>query len=956
MFDNRDSTTSPQTQTSARAAVEPALQFDNWLPIREDLPSDSKDYMSSEKPYASNCNRENRPVSRVGRRMGRTSQQLEVPAIQTRPRSTSEGGSNTRLFSVNLKPPPVSSDGSESENDVFSRGQGLIQSTEATSSVGWGSPLLGTNDESRQAPGPEDLLLGVQHDRAVSGNHHLEEDDSSLVEVLGDPNSPCDDCSLNIAKDSIRGGEITKGIPRWVIRKSAYLDSFSNATAQPLTVSTDPIPLKPSHEHLIGNTTRTYRDEATPSSESELDDPDQRNTNPTLRDRIRNCMKRTATGQLFLPNGSLDELITKDSVETELRRAFVHDKPAWDRAKRERRTKRLATRICIKEETTSYGRLLEPIRQIFAILVLIEKAPDVSLFIKEGLSDFDLPLSTIEDEEKQIRPERRRNSSRCRPLENLLSFQQWSQWTKDEFWEKQWKVIAPILSEGDYNNVQLLPLHEKDILPFVSCKQDVGHGGFSVVYTAHIHPRHHNFSDEYLCKSGFVIKQIDRVKRESFDKERGILMKFKGFNAHDHIVNLLSAFEQGNNLGLIFYRAEDDLRGFWRRKRPDLENKTHVWVAKQCAGLASALLKLHHHETFPRPSESNEDSEVPKFTGRVNIAQAPKGIHSKSHQMCGQVEDALPHGTHGTAITKHDICVSEAEPQRGSEPKPQSEVNQTAEPVKVRKYGRHGDIKPENILWYQDPEDELGVLRLTDFGVSDLKSGMSKSKIQSNIAGTLNYRAPEFDVPGWPIRQSADMWSLGCVYLEFITWLLGGENLVREFAAKRVSWDCTAHLHIDNFFESDYKNHQSDQTINLKVKGSVISFFNTLREHANCTEYLHDFLDLIQYRMLVLESPDTSDSDRILSGELSQKLASFYHRCCNEEAYATEKHQWKPRRSKPLNVLLTEMDIIISKGKTEENSSRASRPNDRYVISALQKRRVYTLSRGHEFKEIPQTH
>ncbi|KAI1277693.1 hypothetical protein F5Y07DRAFT_398246 [Xylaria sp. FL0933] len=864
-------------------------------------------------------------VSSDGRQMDRASQRLEVPPIQTRPRSISDGASRTRSFSTHLQPPLISSDDSESENDIFSHHQGPVQSTEATSSLGQASPLLTADDENHQVTGPEPLLLDVQHDRTISGSHHLEEDDASLVELSAGYHSPCDDRSLKIAKDSIRGSEITGDIPRRTIRE-------------------------PTHRQWGTSTAQINCDGILSSSDSEPDDSDLSTSKViTLHDRIWDCMIKTPTSQKFLPNGSLDLLITRDTVEAELRRAFTRDKPRWDKAKLEKRTRRLVERICIRDAPDD-GRHPQPIRQIFTILVLIDMASRISSFIDAGLSDYDLPLSPTKDEEQQIHPKRRRNASRKPPLEDIPHFQQWLPGRKWDFWEWQWRVIAPVLIEGDYNDVQLLHLHENDILPFVICegnsREDVGSGGFGVVYKARIHPDHYKFNDKLLSERGFAIKQIDQVKRESFDQERNILKKFKGVRSHPHVVSLLSTFEQGSKLGLIFYRADGDLRAFWKSKnpRPQIDRKTSIWAAKQCAGLASALLRLHNHETFNRLSvDTGDGGQVPDPKRKVKIAVACK--HAR-----GTRKPKLQREKHSATTVKRDTRHSDSETLNECEQRAASTADQqVAELRKVRKYGRHGDIKPENILWYSDLTDDLGTLQLTDFGVSDLKSGMSKSEIQSNLAGTLVYRAPEFDVPERVIRQSADIWSLGCVFVEFITWLLGGEPLLRQFSRKRMSWDPYAHMEMDTFFESDCVKHLSGKTIKLKVKDSVISFFDELHEHVNCTEYIHDFLDLIRDSMLVLETDDTSESNRILAAHLFSQLNRFEERCRDEEMYATERQK---RKAKPLDARKTYVEIEIFKEDSSPNEAALLNG----VFSAMQKPGVYMRLQDHGVKDVPQTH
>jgi serine/threonine protein kinase len=109
-------------------------------------------------------------------------------------------------------------------------------------------------------------------------------------------------------------------------------------------------------------------------------------------------------------------------------------------------------------------------------------------------------------------------------------------------------------------------------------------------------------------------------------------------------------------------------------------------------------------------------------------------------------------------------------------------------------FGHHGDIKPENVLWFPDSDHEQtkrGALKLSDFGLAELSMHQTMSmKAKSNFATSPPYRAPEVDLEGTgAIGRSYDMWTLGCLYLEFITWLIGGWELVDSFAFKRMAHD-----------------------------------------------------------------------------------------------------------------------------------------------------------------------
>jgi serine/threonine protein kinase len=121
--------------------------------------------------------------------------------------------------------------------------------------------------------------------------------------------------------------------------------------------------------------------------------------------------------------------------------------------------------------------------------------------------------------------------------------------------------------------------------------------------------------------------------------------------------------------------------------------------------------------------------------------------------------------------------------------------------------GRHGDIKPENILWYKqntDGPDPLasGELVISDFGLTELKHDQSRSNVQNgDVCHTKAYAPPESVLPGNVISRSIDIWALGCVYLEFVTWVIGGPILWREFRPARLSPHMGSLIHNDIFWE-----------------------------------------------------------------------------------------------------------------------------------------------------------
>lgn len=82
---------------------------------------------------------------------------------------------------------------------------------------------------------------------------------------------------------------------------------------------------------------------------------------------------------------------------------------------------------------------------------------------------------------------------------------------------------------------------------------------------------------------------------------------------------------------------------------------------------------------------------------------------------------------------------------------------------------------------------------------------------------SLTLAPPEYDLKQ-EISQSFDIWSLGCVYLEFVTWMLLGADGLEKF--RQIRLDDTGSrpkLRIDNFYALMGKGKNR----HAKVKESV---------------------------------------------------------------------------------------------------------------------------------------
>ncbi|KAF7534247.1 hypothetical protein G7054_g6356 [Neopestalotiopsis clavispora] len=104
---------------------------------------------------------------------------------------------------------------------------------------------------------------------------------------------------------------------------------------------------------------------------------------------------------------------------------------------------------------------------------------------------------------------------------------------------------------------------------------------------------------------------------------------------------------------------------------------------------------------------------------------------------------------------------------------------------------RHGDLKPQNILCFE--ENGETVFKVADFGISKIHDmpTINRKVATTNFAYTASYQGPEIEFEKQsandqqPRSRKYDIWSLGCVFLEFFVWLLHGPESMAEFGAAR---------------------------------------------------------------------------------------------------------------------------------------------------------------------------
>jgi len=290
-----------------------------------------------------------------------------------------------------------------------------------------------------------------------------------------------------------------------------------------------------------------------------------------------------------------------------------------------------------------------------------------------------------------------------------------------------------------------------------------------------------------------AIKKLFSSDETEFQKEVTILKALGSkHKKHPHLIKLLATYRQKEKYHLMFPYADANLRKYWDdRPSPKFDEATVTWSLKQMVGIASALSQIHNFSvTYPL-----------SVSGKVRVQKDAK------------------------------LSVADKE----------------------ELFGRHGDIKPENILWFKktpDTEDEKGILQIADFGLGRFHGRDSRSKVPpDSVLTSPTYEPPECKLHR-PVSRAYDIWSLGCLYLEFVTWLLRGSAEIETFADFRGKVASTE-IDDDNFFTIVKDPLGGSDAI---IREEVVEWVHQLHEHEKCSALIHELLNIIMTDVLVPDS------------------------------------------------------------------------------------------------------
>jgi serine/threonine protein kinase len=222
---------------------------------------------------------------------------------------------------------------------------------------------------------------------------------------------------------------------------------------------------------------------------------------------------------------------------------------------------------------------------------------------------------------------------------------------------------------------------------------------------------------------------------------------------------------------------------------------------------------------------------------------------------------------------------------------------------------RHGDLKPENILIFKD-STRVGILKIADMGLAKHHTALTYMRPPTSTRyGTVRYEPPEVvthKLSDEGRSRLYDIWSMGCITLEFIVWLLYGYHELMKFndGIKGTMEESSPYFKVGN-----------DNV--AQVHPNVRACMDHISKDPECTgsTALRDLLEIVRTKLLVVPLPQHRPS--IGLDERSGSVAVTDADARLSPTYTPTYRPPGPSRATAKHFC-GELDKIIGKGRENE--------------------------------------
>jgi len=424
------------------------------------------------------------------------------------------------------------------------------------------------------------------------------------------------------------------------------------------------------------------------------------------------------------------------------------------------------------------------------------------------------------------------------PRETLV---EWDFCGWEHFYADQWKFLAPEFKIGEFDYV----LDEQSVLP-IKLRDGHGEGSFGDVREGELNPDHARVSERRGRPRHVAIKTFKNVyvndpqglsAQHAWKTEAKNLRELSERD-HPHLIRRVATVVLGRQYIILSEWANGgDLKNFWEQElKPSVRAQLVSEVVTQLCGLASAIDLMHNGNYMGTPSPGVSRS-------------------SSTHTL----SPPLVIGVNGEVNPAADTGV------------PAGNSN-----------WRHGDLKPENILRFVKADELVGTLRISDLGLAKRHAKATELRREASITkfGTLNYEPPEATTkPNSPRSRLYDIWSFGCILLEFVVWLLYGHQGLDDL------WRLPAEKDATLFWSRLPGGEEPHAKVNSSV-AQVMDIILATNPACRSPSAIRDLLMLVKDRVLVPALPGVHNTilpeyRRIQANVLLEALEKIKDKCAD---------------------------------------------------------------------------
>lgn len=265
---------------------------------------------------------------------------------------------------------------------------------------------------------------------------------------------------------------------------------------------------------------------------------------------------------------------------------------------------------------------------------------------------------------------------------------------------------------------------------------------------------------------------------------------------------------------------------------------------------------------------------------------------------------------------------------------------------------RHGDLKPENILRFKTSDDPmgLGTLQIADLGLAKHHAEATRNRNGPTGMryGTVKYEGPEAHPEAAKMRiprsRRYDLWSMGCIMLEFIIWILYGIEGLESFQNQAEDIGLIEGSGENDFFATafyKFRNH------GFEVNDVAEQWMDKIQTHDpefknSKKTALSDLLKFVKTRLLIVrneedhleggigthqERRDGNGGSRASASVLKKELGDMIERGERHESYlftgTDRKNVFVPKATKRAGSHLTApgaQTLSVDQNPSEDNS------------------------------------